>query len=88
MIRSLGGNRYSLKVPRTALFNVWVEPIVEVEVNLQLPPARRSVVIKVRPLLRWSRTIGAMVLRLHDGLNGQYKFHTVINIRYPINGYS
>ena len=47
MIRSLGGNRYSLEVPRTALFNVWVEPIVEVEVNLQLPPARRSVVIKV-----------------------------------------
>ena len=47
MIRSLGGNRYSLAVPRTSLFNVWVEPIVEVEVNLALTGAQRAVIIQV-----------------------------------------
>lgn len=47
MIQSLGGPRYSLKVPRTALFNVWVEPIVEVEVSLQQLPGSRGVLIKV-----------------------------------------
>ena len=68
MIRSLGGNRYSLKVPRTALFNVWVEPIVEVEVNLQLPPARRSVVIKVRPLPHWCSAFRPYLLNTYHGL--------------------
>jgi len=47
MIQSLGGPRYSLKVPRTELFNIWVEPIVEVEVSLQQLPGRRGVLIKV-----------------------------------------
>ena len=47
MIKSLGGNRYSLAVPRTSLFNVWVEPIVEVEVNLALTGAQRAVIIQV-----------------------------------------
>ena len=47
MIKSLGGNRYSLAVPRTSLFNVWVEPIVEVEVNLALTGVQRAVIIQV-----------------------------------------
>ena len=47
MIKSLGGNRYSLAVPRTSLFNVWVEPIVEVEVNLALTGLQRAVIIQV-----------------------------------------
>ena len=47
MIKSLGGNRYSLAVPRTSLFSVWVEPIVEVEVNLALTGVQRAVIIQV-----------------------------------------
>lgn len=34
MIWPLGGNRFALKVPRVNLFNVWVEPLVEVTVHL------------------------------------------------------
>ncbi|KAK9810001.1 hypothetical protein WJX72_003183 [[Myrmecia] bisecta] len=34
LIKPLSGNRYLLKVPRVHLFNIWVEPLVEVEVQL------------------------------------------------------
>lgn len=34
MIRPLGGKRFALQVPRVNLFNVWVEPLVEVAVSL------------------------------------------------------
>lgn len=68
MIRSLGGNRYTLQVPRTALFNVWVEPIVEVEVNLQLTPARRAVVIKVRPRADALKPESSETLHLCDNI--------------------
>ncbi|DBA67138.1 TPA: hypothetical protein ACH3X2_001461 [Trebouxia sp. C0005] len=34
MIRPLGGKRFALQVPRVNLFNVWVEPLVEVVVHL------------------------------------------------------
>ena len=59
MIKSLGGNRYSLAVPRTSLFSVWVEPIVEVEVNLALTGSQRAVIIQVKlsALPRADRTL-------------------------------
>ncbi|KAL3139843.1 hypothetical protein ABBQ38_004141 [Trebouxia sp. C0009 RCD-2024] len=44
MIWPLEGNRFALKVPRVNLFNVWVEPLVEVTVHLS--DQRDAVVIQ------------------------------------------
>lgn len=41
LIQPLGGNRFRLQVPRLALFNVWVQPTVDVAVtNATGPPPR------------------------------------------------
>ena len=40
MIKSLGGNRFRLNVPRVALFNVWVQPTVDICVRQAEHPAQ------------------------------------------------
>lgn len=44
MIKPLGGDRFQLAVPRIQLFNVWLEPLVVVQVT----QAPGQVIIEVR----------------------------------------
>jgi len=37
MIQSLGGNRFTCQIPRLNFFNLWIEPMVEVSVDLIEP---------------------------------------------------
>lgn len=81
MIRPLGSNRFALQVPRVHLFNVWVEPLVEVQV--QQAADKQSVVIEA---LNCSLTGSPMIQNLELDKRFFLSFSTTLTWNSPARG--
>ena len=69
MIQPLGGNKFRMSVPRLSFFNLWVQPIVDVDVSLVAGPPGKIIMTATSCKLGGSPLVRRMKLNDRFNLN-------------------